>query len=257
MPVANVFSTTGGAVGGGQPLASTTWRLLWSFQPALLADHDFVASALTVSGVEVRNGSEGAVTTCAISGGVMTVDTISAGAIGGLWIYPVQALATSMQRRICITAGLGANLTADGDGVFLQYSNFGGTIFGGVEANRSAGAQRMSVFRAGGVIGHKATTAGAQARVIGAEWAPGRQSFRPLWSPTAWSGAGPNPDSMTPVALTPSGWHVATDVTPGETADDIPADNAVGSNPVELVLKVRPANGRAYTLPGWSLWVEM
>lgn len=242
------------AVDGWRVGTTTGWVRVWKYLPSEQADHNFLTTDLVVSGVTIKKLGTG--TSEAISSGVHTTVTAS-GSDLGIYIRPIEALASPGQYEVCFVAGCGANITANSDGMYIMYQWTGGSTTFFAEARRVAGVQKIKCERNGGSASSVSTSGGSQARVVGLHLTPGRYQGRPLYSATAWSGNGPSPDDLTIGGGTPSGWHVSADVTPAETTDEFGPDSAVGAGHDACWVAFRGDNSRTYTLAGFSMWARL
>lgn len=227
------------------------WVCVWNTNG--ITDHDHkVTQTKTHNGVDLVRYYDSALPTFGWVGGTLTIET-TVGVSCGLTVKVGQVVpATLSGYEIALTFGLGAEITADLDGFFAQYSAISGTGCL-VEARRAAGAQKISLEALSGTTARN-TAGGLQGRVIGMQLTPGRTGYRPIYSTSAWSGpTGPEPDSMTAGGGTPSGWHSACTLATSASADLFTPEGATQD---WVWFAPRSDNGRLYTVPGMAVWVR-
>lgn len=244
--------------------ASVTWRVgnaagwvcVWSTSG--ITDHDFLVTPTKVhNGVTITQGLGGTPPTVhRFASGVLEIDTVTgAGNGAGILFPPVSAVDDVADRDVCITVGLNAAMiNADLDGVYVAYIGASGA-YCLAEAARVAGAQAINVERSGASATYN-ISGGAQARVVGIQLSAQRVGFKPLRGTSAWSGIGPEPDSLSVGGGTPSGWHVSSDKAPAATTDGFAPNNNVGASEDRVDVSGRANNGTAYSIPGISYWVR-
>lgn len=232
------------------------WVCVWSTSG--ITDHDFLVTPTKVhNGVTITQGLGGTPPTVhRFASGVLEIDTVTgAGNGAGILFPPVSAVDDVADRDVCITVGLNAAMiNANLDGVYVAYIGASGA-YCLAEAARVAGAQAIKVERSGASATYN-ISGGAQARVVGIQLSAQRVGFKPLRGTSAWSGIGPEPDSLSVGGGTPSGWHVSSDKAPAATTDGFAPNNNVGASEDRVDVSGRANNGTAYSIPGISYWVR-